>query len=292
MKTILVPTDFSPAAKNAARYAMHIAKGLKANVLLCNAILIPAEAPMAGTVIWPFEDYGSLKETAEHELNRFANNLKAHEWEFATSDGFRPQVNIGSGIGRVVDVVSEAFNTQKAAFAIMGMANPGNLSRFFLGSNSKELIEAATFPLILVPSDFAFAKITKIAIATDLSDGDIEVIHSIASFARHFNAEILVVHITDGFYNEKASKKIIDDFLRQITNKANYPKIYYRHVVDLDVNNGLEWLSEHGRVDMLAIIHRKHSVWHHIFQGSHSQKIAKQINIPLMIYPPNCHPFL
>jgi nucleotide-binding universal stress UspA family protein len=35
MKTILVPTDFSPAANNAARYALHLAKGINAYAGTC-----------------------------------------------------------------------------------------------------------------------------------------------------------------------------------------------------------------------------------------------------------------
>ncbi|WP_431200608.1 universal stress protein [Mucilaginibacter sp. P25] len=43
MKTILVPTDFSAQAKNAASYAVNIAQIIRAGVILCHAIKVPDE---------------------------------------------------------------------------------------------------------------------------------------------------------------------------------------------------------------------------------------------------------
>jgi nucleotide-binding universal stress UspA family protein len=290
MKTILVPTDFSIAAKNTARYAMHVAKAIRANVLLCNAILIPAESPMAGTIVCPLDDYDSLKESADRELHAFANKLKENEQETTPSGNFHPGIMINSGVGEVIDVVKNVFNDNKATMTVMGMSGAGNVSRFFLGSNSKRMVESATFPLMLVPSGCNFSGLTKIAFATDLSDSDIEVLHSITSFAKYFDAEILVVHVTDGVNHKEVSLKKVENFLCQVSNKANYPKVYYRHITNESVNSGLAWLCGHGQIDMLAMVHRDHSIVHDLFQGSHTQKMARRADIPLLVYPANCHP--
>jgi nucleotide-binding universal stress UspA family protein len=76
MKTILVPTDFSPAANNAAKYAFAIAEIVKANIKLCNAVKIPAESIYAAQVAWPLEDMASLKDGSEAELAYLANVLE------------------------------------------------------------------------------------------------------------------------------------------------------------------------------------------------------------------------
>ncbi|HVX01406.1 MAG TPA: universal stress protein [Candidatus Babeliaceae bacterium] len=67
MKSILVPTDFSPSAKNAARYAVHLATMLQENVMLCHALTIPA-ATFAGQLPGPLEDDQEIKQQAEEEL--------------------------------------------------------------------------------------------------------------------------------------------------------------------------------------------------------------------------------
>ncbi|MEN0054232.1 MAG: universal stress protein [Mucilaginibacter sp.] len=289
MKTILVPTDFSIAARNAARYAMHVAQAIRANVMLCNAILIPAESPMAGAIVWPLEDYDSLQKSAERELHALANKLKETERETNPSGHFHPDIFINSSIGEVSDVIRNIFSDYKGSMTIMGMSGAGTISRIFLGSNSKRMVECATFPLLLIPSSCSFTGLTKIAFATDLSDSDIEILHSITSFAKYFNAEILVVHITDAANQKEASKKKIEKFLCEVSNKANYPKVYYRHITSEGVNSGLTWLCDHGQIDMLAMVHRDHSIFHDLFQGSHTQKMARRADIPLLVYPANCH---
>jgi hypothetical protein len=48
MKTLLIPTDFSANSKHAASYGYNLAKLIKANVGLCNSVIVPAEIPQAG----------------------------------------------------------------------------------------------------------------------------------------------------------------------------------------------------------------------------------------------------
>lgn len=53
MKTIVITNDFSEGWKQVARYGFELAKQLKANVPLCNAMIIPAEIPQTGLAGWP-----------------------------------------------------------------------------------------------------------------------------------------------------------------------------------------------------------------------------------------------
>jgi nucleotide-binding universal stress UspA family protein len=285
MKTIVVPTDLSPAANNAARYAMHFAKGIKANINLCNALLVPMDAPMAGTIVWPIEDYDSLKASVDEELKTLAHKLEHREQELSVTDTYHPSVNWTSEIGLVTDVIRNMVSNNKANMVIMGMSGASDISDFFLGSNSRDIIDRACFPVLLIPRAFVFNNIKKIAFATDLSDSDIEIIHSLAGIARCFNAEILISHITDNKYEELGSQLAADKFLSAVSAKVNYPRIYYRHVKSMNVDHGLDWLGEHSMIDMLVMVHRPHDILDRIFKGSHTQKLAKHIPIPLLVFP-------
>ena len=75
----------------------------------------------------------------------------------------------------------------------------------------------------------------------------------------------------------------------EISNKADYPSIYYRIIQSHQTENGLEWLFEHGHVDILAMVHRKHNFLERLVPGSFTQKIAREITIPLLVIPvKNC----
>ncbi|HEY0244131.1 MAG TPA: universal stress protein [Mucilaginibacter sp.] len=286
MKTILVPTDFSAAADNAARYALQLAKGMHTSLQLCNAMIVPIEAPAATQIVWPLENYTSIKNSVTAELTFLSEKLEQEERAVSSPQSYHPTVTYTSEIGPVKDVVRNIVDEQKIPLVVMGMSGAGGLSRFFLGSNSRDLIDIASFPVLLIPATATFNPVQKIAFATDLSEDDIEVIHSLASMARLFNAEILITHCTDEKYEKKTDTNKVDAFLSEVTSKANYDKIYYRHVKSIDVDSGLDWLTEHGQIDMLAMIHRPHHFLVKLLNGSHTQKMARRITIPLLAFPP------
>lgn len=284
MKTILVPTDFSGPAKNAAGYAAHLAGYIKAGITLCNAIRVPSETFMAGQVAWPLEDYDALKAEAVQQLDQLATVLK-QESQYNAGGPVNGAIEIRTNIGDVTDTVRNIVDERKNTMVVMGMSGSGALSRFFLGSNTQDMIEKANFPVLLIPPHVQFHPVKKIAFATDLNPGDIELIHAVASLAAHFNAEILIAHVTGDKFEDEADKRKADDFLNEVTCKANYPKIYYRHIKSMDVTQGLEWLSEHGLIDMLVMVHRRADTIAQIFGSSYTQKLSHHIDVPLLVLP-------
>jgi nucleotide-binding universal stress UspA family protein len=275
MKTILVPTDFSPSANNAAKYAIEIAQQVKANVKLCNAIKVPAESVLAAQVAWPLEDIESLKEASLAELNYLTIFL---EDKMHNSGQFKPHIQHSTGIGNVTDYIRDLVNDDDIDLVIMGMSGANIFSRLVLGSNSRELIDKADFPLLLIPKGYTYNPIKKIGFATDLSNSDINTLHSLANFARCFNAEILISHVSQ---IPEQDQKQIDTFLSEVTCKVDYPNIYYRNLQSNGVNNGLEWLTEMGQIDVLVMMHCNQS----LFNNSFTQKLAVKSKVPLMVLP-------
>jgi len=289
MNTILVPTDFSIPADNAAKYALQLAMRMKRGIKLCHALKIPAEAPMAGQVAWPLEDYISLKDEANDQLSSLAEKLEndIEEQISGLPVSYQPKIDYTSEIGAANDVIRNVVSGQKMTLVVMGMSGAGPLSRFFLGSTSRDLIDHAGFPILLIPAGFKFTTIKKIAFASDLSAGDVEVIHSLAGMARFFNAEILITHVVSERYEQLADRETVADFLNEVTGKADYDKIYYRAVKGLDVIHGLNWLAEHGQIDILAMVHRPHYFLNYLLKGGYTQKMARHVTMPLMVFPQN-----
>jgi len=288
MKTILVPTDFSEAAANAARYGLFLAQHLQAGLLLAHAFKVPAEAPAAAQSAWAPENYEQIKQETGQELDRLRHQLEREAAELSP----RPYISAITGIAELGDVTTTVRNLAdhyRSPLVVMGMSGAGLVQRFFLGSSSRELVNKATFPVLLVPAESRPRPLRKIAFATDLSAGDVAIIHSLASLVRPFSAEILIAQVTDAKYDPAEHQQLVDRFLSEVTGKAGYGQIYYRHVKSMDVDHGLDWLSEHGMVDMLAMVHRPHPVWEQLIKGSHTQRLAKHTLIPLLVFPPDTH---
>lgn len=285
MKTILVPTDFSLPAYNAARYALKLARQLKTKVTLFNAFEVPVEAPMAAQVAWPLMGYTSIKKEITAQLENDIKKLLLEEQIDKSPNDEVLALGQVSEVGILIDVVRNIVEEQQAGLVVMGMYGSGALSQFFLGSNSRNMINKADFPLLLIPSKHIYKGLNKIAFATSLKEEDLEQINSLVIFARYFNAEIHLVYVCEEQENEQSLQERSSSFLREITSKINYPQIYYRQIKFEDIDTGLEWLAVHGMVDLLVMVHRRTDLLTRMFTGSHTQKMARKIDIPLMVFP-------
>jgi nucleotide-binding universal stress UspA family protein len=291
MKTILVPTDFSDSAENAADYALHVARYMKCNIKLCHAFLIPAEFSMSGgQAAFPAYDYSTLKAETSSQLSDLTRKLDEESHAAASKYSFHPGIEYLSEAGVIPEMVAGLVDEKQKQLVVLGMSGIGATAKFILGSSSRNLIEKGGFPLLLIPSGFVFNQIRKIAFATDLRVEDIEVLHSLAGFARYFDAEIVVTHVNDDKRQCNEHLKKEDEFLNNITAKVNYDKIFFRRINSARVGDGLDWLSEHGNIDMLVMIHRPIGFLDRMVKGSYTKKQADHISIPLLVFPEGLNP--
>jgi nucleotide-binding universal stress UspA family protein len=283
MKKLLVATDFSATAKHAAEYAYLLAKQLKAGLFLCNTITVPAEVPMLGMAGWPGGESDTLLDDSIDELKR----LKVHLEQTDHTETFRPPVDYLNEAGTVSDIVNAGTFKQRVDVIVAGAHSQGGFGTLLLRNHAHELIETCVKPLLIVPDAASFKPIQKIAFATDLEhpEKDLEQLYELITLAALLDAEILLTHIHPEKDHPAGFEKRIEKFLVEISNKANYPKIYYRIIKQDKAELGLDWLCAHGQIDMLAMVHREHSFINSLFRGSLTQKMANHIPIPLLVFP-------
>ncbi|HVW98228.1 MAG TPA: universal stress protein [Mucilaginibacter sp.] len=283
MKNILIATDFSENAAHAAAYGYRLAAKLQANVLLCNAFMVPAELPEAGMVTWPMYEYDDLLEDGRQALHELKTKIE-HE---NNTDDYKPLVHCVNEAGPVVSVIDELVRKNRVAVTVIGTHGQTGIGNYILGNHARQLINNSTVPLLLVPAVAKMSPVKKIAFATDFKqpEKDIDAIYELIALIKPLNAELLIAHVHHEKENTAETKKKIDRFLTELSNKADYPNIYYRMVQSHKTENGLQWLYEHGNIDVFAMLHRRHNFLESIIPGSYTQKIASEINIPLLVIP-------
>lgn len=283
MKKLLIATDFSANAKHAAEYGYNLAKQIKADIVLCNAVIVPAEIPQAGIIIWPLEEYDTLMKYSVDDLTLLKTGLQHKD----TGDGFKPSIDMVNENGRVAEVINRIVDDEKIDLVIMGTHGDDGLGTFLLGNHCNNMINAATKPLLLIPAKAKIETVKKIAFASDFTNivDDLAAIYALIPFARLLNAEILITHIYSKKNDTAKFREWLEDFLVELSNKADYPLIYYRLVKNADAENGLDWLCEHGDVDMLTMYHRQHNFFSSLLKRSNTQKMADHISIPLLVIP-------
>lgn len=280
MKTILVPTDFSDNATHAAEYAYNLAKHLKAKMILCNAFMVPAAMPEAGMVIWPMDDYEHIMDDSIQELKKLAARLAGEDLR----DEVKPKITCVNEMGDF-NTILKGFENKDIDIIVMGTHGSG-LSKVLLGNHAKGAIDYVSKPLLLIPPKVAIKPIKKIAFATDFKhpEEDLKFVYELIPVARMLDAEILITHVVKDKEPASGFKELIEPFLNELSNKSNYPHIYYRICEGARATDGLNWLCEFGHIDILAMVHHSHSFLHGLLNGSATQKMASRIEIPLLVF--------
>ena len=285
MKTFLFSTDFSADSKHVLAYGYSLARQVKANIIICNAIIEPAEIPQTGMVSWPMEESDLLLKDSKHELDILKEYLEDKEETIS----FNPAISCISEAGTVTNIINNVCHNHNIGFVVAGTHGNSGLGTLLLGNHADKMIDFVHRPLLLIPPAAPIDPIKKIAFATDFKnpDYDLECILTLITIARPLNAEILIAHIIDEGGHDPEFQRRVDKFMVNISDKVNYPHIYYRVVNAKQTNKGLAWLCDHGTIDIMAMVHRPHNFFDGLFNGSHTQKMAKHIAIPLLVFPSN-----
>jgi len=285
MKTIILATDFSESSRDAVRFGYRLACFIKAKVVIVNAMIIAAEIPQTGFVTWPDEEFDGLLKDYEVEIKKIKAELEGQVMPGA----FCPQVICINEAGRLTEVIKNATVAYNSDLVVIGTHQGGLFSRLLIGNHAEQLMDAATGPLLIVKPGTIFQPLKKIAFATEFKnpEQDLEVIYRLITFAKSLNAEILLAHISDDHENADSLHKTMAEYLLELSNKADYPHIYYRLIYNSKTEDGLTWLCEHGQVDMLAMAHRSRNLLAEYFGVSHTKKMNKLSGLPLLVFPLN-----
>ncbi len=155
MKTILVPTDFSDAAKNAFIYAQHLAKQLSyaIKVVHINRPPVTAVYPLKTSPLFDFE------RIKRKQINTFLqhNTIRARE-QGTTSLMISSQLKIGL----IVDEIIHCANQAEIALVVMGTTGASRPSKPYFGSIAARVAGRATCPVLLIPPHTTFKAVKDI----------------------------------------------------------------------------------------------------------------------------------
>jgi nucleotide-binding universal stress UspA family protein len=281
MKTILVLTDFSISADYAAHYALKLAQRIEANLLVCNIYELPEGEQITNKNKWPL---AASEENSIHDLGEICARLKT-AIDKDKEGLYRPEVNQCSLEGAVADMLNEVAFKNNIVIAVISSHNGNWLSTLLLGNYTHDIIEAATFPVMMVPYRAWFTPYKMIAFATASNYTDINILQSLTNLAKYTGAEVLVAHVTAENTDESAELTKLKDFFNQVPGKLNYPKILYRILKHKHIVAGLVWLTTYVAVDVLVLVHCRRNHFQQFIRSSITQQLAKFLNKPLLIFP-------
>ncbi|TCC93088.1 universal stress protein [Pedobacter hiemivivus] len=145
-KTVIVLTDFTKSALNAADYALFLAVQLKTNILLFHSYYISVSELESLQI----NDYQSLAQTSksnlEKEMNRLNNSIKT------STTNFKPEIDYLSEGGGIAENVCSIIEEKKNIFMlVMSGFKARNNDDFLFGTEIKEVVKKARCPVVIVP---------------------------------------------------------------------------------------------------------------------------------------------
>lgn len=271
METIIVPTDFSPAAANAIDYAVELAKFFNARIVLVNAFPVPTahyELP------FPAEPISMFQKSAEEKLESIEREIqKVH--------GEKLDIDHIVGMGSPFSVIEEAVKNSKADLIVMGIVGQaGNLKERIIGSTAVTVARKLSTPTFIIPESVLYQPIRKISFACDLDKTEeTDIIHVVRFFSKVFNAELEVVNV--GPTNEvMTAEKAVTYFY--VEDKLKNVKHTSFHVEGEDAAEELENYFKTYTTDVIMLNPKKHNLFYHLFNHSVTRNLAFHSNLPIL----------
>ena len=267
MKTILVATDFSPAALNAANYAADMALAINADILLLHVYQIPVvylEVPVVNE-----ED---MMQEAEKDINKIKEQLTRK-----TSG----KLNIGTEVR--VGVFFQELNTVceriKPYNVVMGSQGTTAPERLFFGSHAVYAMKHLTWPLITVPPGATFSSVKTIGLACDFDKVvDSTPVDEIKMLAKDFNAEL---HILNTGKKEVLKPELI--FESGLLPEMSEPlKPKYHFIANENTDESIMDFAEKNHINLLVVLPKRDGLFDKLIDKSYTKQLVLYSHVPVM----------
>ncbi|MGZ3862195.1 MAG: universal stress protein [Bacteroidia bacterium] len=270
METILVATDFSPSADNAANYAAELAKFFDAKLVIVNAYSMPPVNYEAGFSV---ELLSAVQEGSKKQLEDLKKQLLVKS----------PYLNIEcvSSMGFPVDVINEAAGNSRADLIVMGIVGEaGKFKEHVIGSSAVRVARHSDVPTFIIPENVKYHRIHHISFACDMEKTEETALVYVAKyFSKMFDADLEIVNIErpqDELSHAKANTGV---FIEKKLETINHRTVF---VTENKVAKGLEDYFKVHPTDVIMVNPKKHNVFHNLFNESVTKELAFHVKHPIL----------
>lgn len=268
MKTIIVATDFSTAALNAANYAADMALAIHADILLIHIYQIPVaylEIPLAAT--------------EDEMMNDAKRSLSLLKEDLTTRTGGKLNIKSEIGAGVFFHELKAICEKIKPYAVVMGSQGTTAAERVFYGGHTIYAMNHLMWPLITIPPHARFSQVKKICIACDFD----EVIEStpideIKRLVNDFQAELHVIYTGK---EEPPDPKIVFEsgMLNEMLTSLN-PK--YHFIVHENSEESIINFVRENDIDLLITLPKRRELMQKLIHKSFSKQLILHSQVPVL----------
>lgn len=279
MQTIIVPTDFSTTAANAAAYAIQFAAQIKVKrILLFHAYELPIalDPLMPGVQMLELDSY---KDVATSNLENFRNELRSN---FPNST---IQLDVAVEYGSITGGIELIATREKIELIIMGITGGGALEETLIGSNTTSVASALGMPVLIIPPQARFIPIKKMMLACDFEYADKYIpVDIIRSLINDTQAKLLVFNIEVDMEesNAKYPASVMGEGFAVHTLLQEFQPEYH-FTKNKEYVDGVNEFADTHEVDMIVSIPKRKGFFEKLFIKSTTKKLAFHTHLPLLV---------
>ncbi len=277
MKRILLPTDFSDNAYNAIRYAMQFFKDDHVTFYLLNTFT-PVSYNVGYLVETPMpyglEDVALMNskreiEATEEKIKKEFNNPKH---DFVRLSAFNTL------IGEIQEVI-EKYNID---LLIMGTKGATGAKEVFIGTHTMYTMKKVKCPVMAIPSGFEYEEPKDILFPTDYNLSTDNIYLSLIK--EICNKHVCRLNVLNAYYgvplnnDQREVKDFLDEYFKD--------NAHIFHIAEgVDVLEAVEDFQKKYKINLLIMIHNKHSFFENLLFKPVINQIAYHTNIPFLVIP-------
>ncbi len=272
IKNILVPTDFSVTARNAFRYAEHLAEKFSATITVVhvNEFFLPvSEVYVAPLLV-----------NEEEDLKQAMNNFINEEYESSNTivkKKIKTKILEGSIMQRIVELTESG----EFDFVVMGSTGLQDFISKIIGSTSLYVAKHAHCPVLLVPRDAHWHPVEKILFASNSNSTSQQIVPAIKKITEKFGAEIHFIYVDEG---QHQSEKVTDAVWKELFATSN-PKFSFQiHTIkNSDAVRGLNDYAHKNNIDWSVFVSSHRTFWQKLIQRSVTERYSLASDKPTLV---------
>lgn len=241
MKNILVPTDFSACAQNAARAAIMLAAQAKADIHFLHIMPGTGEEVHVPRVS-KIPIHNSQEEHANNELNLLVAS--------ASQGGLKafPMLVFDKGNERIENYVKRL----NIDLIIMGSHGATGIRELIIGSNTQRVVRDSSVPVLVIKRTISVQlKIKSIVFASTFKEDVSKAFEFVVNLAQLFKSSVDILFIN--FIDKMTDEESIEDIVQNLTKR--YPNVSFTSST-AEANDkewGIHQFIEMVNADMVAL---------------------------------------
>ncbi len=279
MRHILLPTDFSENSWNAIKYAIQLFENEQ-----CTFHLFNAYTPIVYDLTYmllaspaQFDVRDSIRESSRVSLSALQNRISE---EYGSNPNH--QFETIARFETLIIGVKELIEERDIDLVVMGTKGATGARKIVFGSNTVQVFNEISCPIIAIPSDFEFLKPQELLFPTDLEvDFNEKQLQALKGIAVLHKAKIKAMHVRTGHgLSENQNHNKLK--LATLFENMNYQFYDFN---DMVIRDAINKFQDAYTVSMLVMINNKQSFFENLFFKDTINQIGFYLNIPFLVIP-------